>query len=292
MLPYIFRLNFLNLELSLSSYSLMALLAIVSAGFVYILNTWQGRKFITAHLLQLALILVIALLGARIFQSLIYLNDHPELNWNLFAAFPVAGATVNGGLLSAFVCLFFLILFDPFKIMNFRTLDALAIAMPLGHALGRIGCFLAGCCYGSICPDSFFLALTYPSGWYADPNNTGILLHGPRWPSPLFEAFGLFLIFSLLQIFKKKFRAGRALSFYLVSYGVLRFSVELTRGNEERGFFFGFSTGQLYSVFSFVMGLILFSLLVIRDRPKGKLSADTGFFGKALRNHDLFEEPS
>jgi phosphatidylglycerol:prolipoprotein diacylglycerol transferase len=109
--------------------------------------------------------------------------------------------------------------------------DLTALVMPLGHAVGRVGCFLAGCCFGSESHGP--LAVRLP-GAVLDPGLAAATVH----PVQLYEAGGLLLLFGLLLAFER--RPGRppfALTLvYLLGYSGLRFVVELFRGDAIRGF--------------------------------------------------------
>lgn len=103
-------------------------------------------------------------------------------------------------------------------------LDVAACGVPLGHALGRMGCLLNGCCFG------------VP---YNGPLHEA--LHGTaRFPVQILEATGnLTLFMALIVTFQRTYRSrhpsalgsGRCAAFYLIGYGVLRFGVEFLRGD-------------------------------------------------------------
>lgn len=117
--------------------------------------------------------------------------------------------------------------------------DAAATWMPLGHALGRVGCFFAGCCWGA--PSDVPWALRFPAGSVAygmgevprDGDHT-VALH----PTQLYEAIGLFVLFGVMLAIRR--RRGveppwRQASRYALGYGLLRFVVEGLRGDPSRG---------------------------------------------------------
>jgi phosphatidylglycerol:prolipoprotein diacylglycerol transferase len=119
-------------------------------------------------------------------------------------------------------------------------LDFAAPAIPLFHFFGRIGCFLAGCCFGI---ESSFGFTVYHS-IVEEANGIN------RFPVQLLEAFINLLIFFTLDIFRRKnlFRQN-IIYFYLLLYSAARFFIELLRGDTYRGFFFNtFSTSQIISI--------------------------------------------
>lgn len=113
------------------------------------------------------------------------------------------------------------------------------IPLLYGHALGRVGCFLAGCCYGT--------KTTLP--W-------GVFMHGLiRHPVQLYEALGL-VILALCLMLKRKMKGW--LAFYLVGYGALRWSLEWLRADEIRGIWGGMSTSQWISSGMILLGILIF----------------------------------
>ncbi len=121
--------------------------------------------------------------------------------------------------------------------------DIYATALPLGHACGRVGCFFAGCCYGI--PYDGILSHTYTASVGLTP------LGVPLLPIQLIEAASLLLLFALqLWLFLRQGKArrgGNALT-YLISYPILRFTLEFFRGDVERGKLGCLSTSQLISL--------------------------------------------
>ena len=124
----------------------------------------------------------------------------------------------------------------------------------LFHAIGRIGCFLAGCCYGIESPFGFEM-LTSP----------GVI----RFPVQLAEsACDILILVAILIIEKKKGTQTNLLSIYMVSYAVCRFLLEFLRGDEIRGHFLCLSTSQWIA-----LGILAFySVNFLIDRRKKNTS--------------------
>lgn len=137
--------------------------------------------------------------------------------------------------------------------------DILALAAPLFHVFGRIGCFLGGCCYGVECTWGFAV--------YDNPLSPGI--NGvTRFPVQLLEsALNLFLFFVLLYSFRRDRHRGRLIFVYLPCYALVRFCTEFLRGDSIRGFVGIFSTSQLISVLILAFCLIrtVYRLLFLRS---------------------------
>lgn len=125
---------------------------------------------------------------------------------------------------------------------DLQTLELLFVPyVPLGHAIGRVGCFLAGCCYGM--EYSGPLAVYYPHSLAGVSPDVGY------FPVQLLEAFLDILIFVALWKFCRKERKKfDIISMYLFLYSVMRFGTECLRGDSIRGVYFGISTSQWISI--------------------------------------------
>ena len=110
-------------------------------------------------------------------------------------------------------------------------------AVPLFHAFGRVGCFLAGCCYGIPAPAGW-LGVTFSQALLA-PNGVALV------PVQLYEAAGCLLLFLLLdRLARRGWSGGQLLPVYLSLYGAFRFLLEFLRGDGARGFWGPLSTSQ------------------------------------------------
>jgi phosphatidylglycerol:prolipoprotein diacylglycerol transferase len=120
--------------------------------------------------------------------------------------------------------------FKKNKLDTYKMLDVMAITTCLVHIFGRIGCFLAGCCYGK--PTDLEIGVTFTNAaCYADP------LHTPLFPTQLLEAWYIFVIMlMLLFIRKRRTFYGQLFLLYIVFYAIGRSILEIFRGDEERGF--------------------------------------------------------
>lgn len=196
------------------------------------------------------LLLVLGLIGSRVLfvlTNLSYFRENPlEI---LF--FWSGGMVFYGGFLLAFAgCLIYL---KRKKLPLFQSLDVLAPGLALGHAIGRIGCFAAGCCHGSYCP--------YPWGIHFHTSLVDPALRGqPMHPTQLYESFCLGLLaLGLYFMGKRKARPGLVAALYLCGYSVIRVVIELFRGDVVRGFLPGtaISTSQAIALGLFIGGCVL-----------------------------------
>jgi phosphatidylglycerol:prolipoprotein diacylglycerol transferase len=129
--------------------------------------------------------------------------------------------------------------------------DVFAPGLAIGHALGRLGCFAAGCCFGK---ESGPWGVAFPSGSVAfdELGSLGQLPPGaaftpPLHPTQLYEAGGELAIFALLLALRPRLRArpGALLLVYAALYAGLRFVVEMFRGDVARRYVIELATPRL-----------------------------------------------
>jgi phosphatidylglycerol:prolipoprotein diacylglycerol transferase len=132
-----------------------------------------------------------------------------------------------------------------------RAADLFAPALALGHAFGRVGCFLAGCCHGQ--PTSCPVSVTF-----TDPGSevSPFLLGTPLHPAQLYEAAGNLVIFLVLNAAQARSLSGRlpggfTVLLYAALYSALRFGVEFLRGDDRGALHLGLSPAQLISLLVF-----------------------------------------
>ncbi len=190
------------------------------------------------------LILVAALLGARLFYVLI--------EWPFFLEHPLKVFEIwKGGLVfyGGFTCAALASLWFVKKrgLAAWPTADVVVPSLALGQALGRLGCFFAGCCYGMECHLPWAVTFT---------DRTGLArLDTPLHPTQLYSALSNFLIFAVLHFLlrpRQRF-PGQLLGTYLVLYPASRFAIEFLRG-DPRGGIGPLSTSQLVGVPLFLFG--------------------------------------
>jgi phosphatidylglycerol:prolipoprotein diacylglycerol transferase len=107
---------------------------------------------------------------------------------------------------------------------GWKTTDIMAPSLALGQALGRMGCFFAGCCYGKTCDLPWAVTFTRPDTLAP----IGIPIH----PTQLYSALSNFIIFLFLFSFRKKKKfEGQLFWSYVFLYGVTRSIIEIFRGD-------------------------------------------------------------
>ncbi|MBQ7401872.1 MAG: prolipoprotein diacylglyceryl transferase [Lentisphaeria bacterium] len=170
------------------------------------------------------------ILGARLFY-VIQFHEQFSGQWLKVIRIDQGGLVFYGGFILSCIIL---ILYCKIKKINLaRLLDVFAPAVALGHAFGRLGCFMQGCCFGKDAGGSW-LGVTYPAG-SAPAARYPDILNGcslPLYPVQLIEAGANFLLFGILFFIAGKFKKpGRVAGIYVICYAVLRFLMEYMRGD-------------------------------------------------------------
>jgi phosphatidylglycerol:prolipoprotein diacylglycerol transferase len=201
------------------------------------------------------------LLGAKILMILfdwhVFMSD-PKLIFSLSTL--QAAGVFQGGLVLAFVTAFFYIRHTGLPWL--QTLDAFAPGIAIGHAIGRIGCFAAGCCWGKECTLPWAVTFHNPEAYAL----TGVPLEQPLHPSQLYEMFTEAALFSFLYWrFGREHAPGKIMGIYLVLSSAARFLIEFTRFHEQ-GLYFGLSLTQWIAIAVAGAGAIL--LFVPRGMPR------------------------
>jgi phosphatidylglycerol:prolipoprotein diacylglycerol transferase len=142
--------------------------------------------------------------------------------------------------------------------------DVFAPGIALGHVIGRLGCFFAGCCFGR--PADVPWAVTFHSE-YAQLN-VGTPLNIPLHPTQLYEAGAELLILGGLLLLERRGRPfpGRTFWGYMLLYGLSRFVIEFYRG-DSRGTVGMFSTSQFVSLLIVPASLVMLVVLARRPGP-------------------------
>lgn len=173
-----------------------------------------------------------------------------------FLEFQKGGMVFYGGFIVAVIGSY--IYSRKHKVAFLTVADIMGPPIAIGHALGRLGCLMAGCCYGSHCELPW--AITFRNPLSLAPLNI------PLHPTQIYESLGLFAIAGGLHLFQKqqKYR-GQMFALYLAAYAILRTTVELYRGDQERGFFdfWGMYSNEWLSTSTLIgAGMLILSLVI------------------------------
>ena len=157
-------------------------------------------------------------------------REHPAEIFSL-AVLQSAGIFF-GGFIAALVFAYFYMRAQKLPVL--ATSDVFAPGLALGHGIGRLGCFAAGCCWGK--PTKLPWAVTFTS----TDTTTGVPLNIPLHPTQLYEAFAEAIICVILLAFlRRRHRDGQVIGLYLLLYGLVRFAVEFVRDHDSSNPFGG-----------------------------------------------------
>jgi phosphatidylglycerol:prolipoprotein diacylglycerol transferase len=215
-------------------------------------------------------IIVSALVGAKLMLVVV---ERDKFGWSVAELTNLFGSAgvFYGGLIAAVAVAFWYLW--RHKMPIWTVTDVFAPGIALGHAIGRMGCLFAGCCFGK--PTTMPWGITFTNPFAAQ--NVGTTLGVPLHPTQLYEAGAELLILGLLLFTEKKGRPypGRTFWTYMLLYGVSRFIIEIYRG-DVRGtidvLWGPLSTSQFVSVIIVPVSIVMLALLARRSGP---VPADT-----------------
>lgn len=227
-------------------YGLMIAIGIIAA---YITGEYRAKKYkLEAERVfdYVVWCVVGGFLGSKILYFITDIKNiiaNPAVLLQLADGWVVYGGII-GGILSA-------MLYSKLKKLKFLAyFDVLIPSVALAQGFGRIGCFLAGCCYGMETDSP--IGITFHNSQYA-PNNVSLM------PTQLISSGLDFLHFFVLIWFAKRKKAdGQVGAMYLILYSIGRFVLEFYRGDLIRGSVGSLSTSQFISIFTVIAGIILF----------------------------------
>lgn len=188
--------------------------------------------------------LLAGFLGAKLLYVIV--------EWKRFLADPLSvlgseGFVVYGGIIAGVLAA--IIYCKRKKLVFLEYFDLCSASIALAQGFGRIGCFLAGCCYGRETTSS--LGVVFPEGSLA-PAGVKVL------PTQLFSSAGDFgIMFVLLWHYHHRKKVGDTGFLYMLLYGIGRFDIEFLR-NDNRGEVGIFSTSQFISLFIIAAAILLF----------------------------------
>ncbi|MCR5716034.1 MAG: prolipoprotein diacylglyceryl transferase [Lachnospiraceae bacterium] len=251
-------------------YGLMVALGIIAA---YLVAEYRARKrnMDPDHIFNILIFGVIfGFTGSKLLYAITVLpellRDPSGFFQHLADGWVVYGAIIGGVGAAAVYC-------KVKKISILSYLDLCVPSLALGQAIGRIGCLLAGCCYGATTDSSMCIVFTHSN--YA-PNHVALI------PTQIYSSLLNFLnFFVLLLIGAKAKKKGIVISCYLMFYSVGRFVIEFYRGDLNRGFVGNLSTSQFIAIFIFLLGVVLFLFFTKKNYPVDRVIAAAEKSGEA-----------
>lgn len=230
----------------IKSYGLMIAIGIIIAASLLI-KKGKEKDLDEDSLLNLIIFTVIGgVIGGKLLFIITEMKSilkDPSILLNFGYGFVVYGAILAGAFTIYIYC----------KKKKWNVLELIDLTVPglaIAQGFGRIGCFLAGCCYGA--ETDLSIGVVFPEGSLAP---AGVHLHPTQIYSSVFD---FILGFFLLYYSKKQRKDGKVAGMYLMLYSVGRFLVEFLR-NDPRGNVGVLSTSQFIAIFTLIVGIIIFN---------------------------------
>lgn len=236
--------------LTIHSYGVMMALAF-SAGIAVSIIFGKREGLNTEKVFDGVLwVMISSIIGARVFYVVEFWENFKDTR-EIFMLWQ-GGLVFYGGLTFAIAAL--IVWSKKNKLSVFKILDIAAPAAALGYAIGRIGCFLNGCCYGV--PADLPWAAKFPN------------LIDARHPTQLYSSFsGLDIFLALIILYNFKKFDGQIFSLGLIFYSVYRFFIEFFRENPR--YILGLSEAQLISIGLFLLMAVIYAILYRKATKNG-----------------------
>jgi phosphatidylglycerol:prolipoprotein diacylglycerol transferase len=239
--PILFKIG----PITIYTYGVMVALGIFF-GSLALMKLAEKEGLNTKDIADTAFWSVIAgMVGARLF---FFLYNPEYLNpWYRIFFFWQGGLVWYGGVIfGAITAIYFI---KKRKIPVWKFADITSIALSIGLGFGRIGCTMAGCCYGKVCHAPFAIVFHNPHS--AAPLNV------PLYPTQPISSLANFLIAGILYLLYKRRKAtGEIFGFYLILYGIFRFLIEFWRAT-PKDILGTFSNNQVISIIMVAVGIAI-----------------------------------
>jgi len=255
MFPKLFDLG----PFSVYSYGLLLALAYL-AGLQMAVWRAKARGIDGTKVMDLGVgIIIAALVGAKL-MLLVVDFDYFSANPAELLSLARSGGVFYGGLILASLVAIWQV--RRLHLPVWATGDIIAPGIALGHVVGRLGCFLGGCCYGRETHLPWAVTFTSPLALA----NVGTPLNVPLHPTQLYEAGAAAIILAGLLVFERRGRAfpGRTFWVYILAYAISRFIIEFFRG-DPRGVVLSLPTSQFIALVLVPVSLVMLVYLGRRE---------------------------
>jgi phosphatidylglycerol---prolipoprotein diacylglyceryl transferase len=255
--------------LTLHTYGVLLALAFLAGLWVVSVQAKKAGLDSTVITDMAVYVLIGGLVGAKLLLLLIewsYYSKHPGEIWGLLQS----GGVFYGGLLGAFPVAWWFA--RRHHLDGWRTADVLAPGVALGQAIGRLGCFAAGCCYGR--PADVPWAVTFHDVYAT--RQVGTPIDTPLHPTQLYESLATLLIFVFLRwLWGHKRFEGQVTLAYIFLSAAARFVIEFYRGDAARGMVLGgwLSTSQFIAILMVLGVLFLYPYVLRKQQPPAPATA-------------------
>jgi phosphatidylglycerol:prolipoprotein diacylglycerol transferase len=245
MLPVLFHIG----SFYVPTYGVLVAIAFLTGLSV---TTKLARRFglPPERIMNLAVYCAIAgIVGAKLFMFLFDIGDYIRDPGQIFTMATLQAAGVfHGGFIVALIFAYVYLRYAKLPIL--KTMDIFAPGIAVGQAIGRLGCFAAGCCWGRACYLPW--GVRFRSDFAAP-----VPLDKPLHPVQLYEsAADLLIFFFLYRQIGKAHRSGQVIGMYLVLYSTARFIIEFFREHEQ-ALVGPFSITQWIALALFALGAVL-----------------------------------
>lgn len=188
---------------------------------------------------------VAGFIGARIFFFL-YNPEYLKPWYRIFFLWEGGLVWYGGVILGGLTAIYFV---RKRKIPAWKLADVVSIALSVGLGFGRIGCTMAGCCYGKVCHAPFAIV-------FRDPHSAAPL-NVPLWPTePISSAANFLIALVLYLLYRRRKVTGEIFGFYLILYGIFRFLIEFVRAT-PKDILGTFSNNQIISIIMVATGIAI-----------------------------------
>ncbi|MBO7336273.1 MAG: prolipoprotein diacylglyceryl transferase [Lachnospiraceae bacterium] len=256
-------------KITIHSYGLCIAVGIIVAYLVAEFRVKRKGMSVDTCFNMAAIAAICGMLGAKLMYYIVEIKsiiENPRLLLDFANGFVVYGGIIGGSI----ACFIYA---KVKKLDVLKWFDMIIPEIAIAQGFGRIGCLMAGCCYGRETTSACHIVFTHS---HFAPNNVWL------YPTQIMSAAGNFINFLLLvfvidKLFKN--RRGIVTSFFLIFYSVGRFVIEIFRGDLERGFVGSLSTSQFVSIFIFAAGIVLFVICMrlpkVSEEPVAEVSGET-----------------
>ncbi len=243
----------------------------VALAIAYLTGIWLLRRKAMAaglseqKILDLSLyILAAAILGAKLLLVIVEWRHYTANPRDLIGVLRSGGVFYGGLIAATAVAIWYM---RKHRLPAWRITDMGAPSIALGEAIGRWGCFAAGCCYGKPTDGPFRVTFTNPFAHEA----VGTPLNVPLHPTQIYLSLNALLIFLLLQwAYRRKTFDGEVFWLYVLLYAITRGILETWRGDFVRGFVVPglLSTSQFIGLLAALLATAMLFYLSRRSRAE------------------------
>lgn len=244
MRPVLFRL----FSRPIYGYGTMIAIGILAALALLNSRIKRNGNYNEDYIYNMSLIAILSgILGGKLLYIITEIRnviENPYLLRNIGSGFVIYGSIIGGA-----ISIFFYCKRKKWDVLD--TFDLIIPSIPLAQGFGRIGCLLAGCCYGK--PTKLPIGIVFNNSPFAP---SAVHLHPTQIYSSIFD---FLLAIFLVWYDKRKNKKGSTFALYIIIYSIGRIIVEVFRG-DPRGEISILSTSQFISVFTLIIGVVIFNI--------------------------------